>query len=154
MFHFFTFKKGLLSLFTLVTPNIVRPGLHWSWTVHVVAELLSGFAAVVLDAWFTFNLTNLIGILQKTWSWLSAFDVHIWNLALLIYRVFIYSWFSTPGYRGFYVHISTTCPNCPGKLTRSAEKFDTVKLFPRLSRLSGSLQVNLIAYVHICPKIA
>ena len=64
----------------------LRPGLNWSQTVRVVAELLSGFAADVLS--------NLIDILQKTWS-LSAFEVHI-NLALLNYRVFIYSWFSTP----------------------------------------------------------
>ena len=38
------------------------------------------------------------------------------------------------------------------KLTRLAEKFDTAKLFPRLSRFSGLLQVNLMAYVHFVQK--
>ena len=42
-----------------------------------------------------YSLTNLIDVLENTWS-LSKFDVHIWNLALLNYRVFINSWFSTP----------------------------------------------------------
>ena len=45
MFHFFTFKNGILSLFTLVTLNMVSP---LSWTINISTNLT-----------FVFNLYSL-----------------------------------------------------------------------------------------------
>ena len=70
--------------------------------------------------------------------WITGWFIH--GLALQVISDFMFT---------YQPHVLIVPENYTGKLKSLA-----LKIFAHLLQLSGSLHVNLIAYVHICPKNA